>query len=134
MIVSLHVATGAAAAALTGSHRAALVLGPLLHYAGDRMPHHDLYPRSFEIRSGLACLAALAASRGPLDPAITGALASSAPDVEHLVPFLRFRGQKLFPTHRGHHPARGAPTWAQLLVAGAIVGLLLRSPSRGAAR
>ena len=134
MIVSLHVATGAAAGALTRSHRAALVLGPLLHYAGDRMPHHDLYPRSFEIRSGLACLAAIAAVRGPRDPAVTGALSSSAPDVEHLVPFLRFRGQKLFPTHRGDHPPHGVPTWAQLLAAGAIVGVLVSTRTRAGAR
>lgn len=133
MIVSLHVATGAAAGALTGSHRAALVLGPLLHYAGDRMPHHDLHPRSFEIRSGLACLAAIAAARGPRDPAVTGALASSAPDLEHLVPFLRFRGQKLFPSHRSHHQPHGVPTWVQLVAAGAIVGSLLRTPRRAAA-
>lgn len=132
MIVSLHVATGAAAGALTGSHRAALVLGPLLHLAGDRMPHHDIWPRSFEIRSGSACLLALVAARGPRDPAVTGAIASSAPDLEHIFPFLRFRGRKLF--HRAHHAPGGVPTWVQLLAAGFLVGFLLRSPSRAGAR
>lgn len=126
MIVSLHVATGAAAGALTGSHRAALLVGPLLHVAADRIPHHDIWPRSFEIASGAACLLGLAATRGPLDPAVTGALASSAPDLEHLVPWLRFRGRKVF--HYGWHPPGGVPAWAQLLVAGTIVGLLLRRP------
>jgi hypothetical protein len=39
LIVALHVATGAAAGAASGSRLAALLLGPILHLAGDRLPH-----------------------------------------------------------------------------------------------
>jgi hypothetical protein len=123
MIVSLHVATGAAGGAITGSRKGAVVLGLVLHALGDRMPHHDIESQSFEIRSGAACVLALAARHGPLSPVTIGALASSAPDVEHLLPLPR----KLFPSHwvPGWHREGGVPAWAQLLAAGAILGYLL---------
>jgi hypothetical protein len=96
VIVALHVATGAAAGAASGSRLTALLLGPVLHIAGDRVPHRDLHSRRLEIGSGLAGILLLAARRGPLDPATLGAAASSAPDLEHLIPLLRPRGRKLF--------------------------------------
>jgi hypothetical protein len=127
VIVSLHVATGAAGGALVGSRRAALALGPLLHLAGDRMPHHDIADRRFESGSGIAGVLLLAAVRGPLDPAVTGALAASAPDVEHVLRFPRPGGRKLFPSHRirGWHRTGGLSGTAQLLLAGFLLGLLL---------
>ena len=130
MIVSLHVATGAAGGALAGSRRAALALGPLLHLAGDRMPHQDIGDRRFEIGSGIAAVLLVAAARGPLDPAVTGALAASAPDLEHVLRFPRPGGRKLFPSHRlrGWHRAGGVSAPTQLLVAGFLLGLLLRPP------
>ncbi len=79
MIVSLHVATGAAAGAAAGSRFGALALGLLAHLAGDRLPHQDIHSRRFEISSGVALIALLAAARGPADPAVVGALAASAP-------------------------------------------------------
>jgi hypothetical protein len=79
VIVALHVATGAAAGTARGSRFAALLLGPILHLAGDRLPHQDIRSRRFEIGSGLAgLLLLLAVRRGPLDPATLGAAASSA--------------------------------------------------------
>jgi hypothetical protein len=128
VIVSLHVATGAAGGALAGSRRAALALGPLLHLAGDRMPHQDIGDRRFEIGSGIAAVLLVAAARGPLDPAVTGALAASAPDLEHVLRFPRPGGRKLFPSHRlrGWHRAGGVSAPTQLLVAGFLLGLLLR--------
>jgi hypothetical protein len=130
VIVSLHLATGAAAGALLGSRRAALAAGPLLHLAGDLVPHWDIASRRFETWSGVACLTALAVSRGPLDPATLGAAAAEAPDLEHVLRLPRPGGRKLFPSHRfrGWHRAGGLPAWAQLLAAGVIVGLLLRRP------
>ena len=127
MIVSLHVATGAAAGALAGTRGRALAIGPLLHLAGDRMPHQDIASRRFEITSGLLAVAALAVRRGPLDPAVVGALAASAPDVEHVVRLPRPGGRKLFPTHRLHgwHRAGGVPASAQIFVAGLLVGALI---------
>jgi hypothetical protein len=130
VIVSLHVATGAAAGAASGSRLAALLLGPMLHLAGDRLPHRDIASRRFEIGSGLACLALLAARRGPLDPATFGAAASSAPDLEHILPFLRPGGRKLFHGRRGWHRSGRFPAQLQLLLAGAIVGALV-APRRG---
>jgi hypothetical protein len=123
VIVSLHVATGAAAGALTRSRVLALLLGPVVHVAGDRVPHDDIHSIRFEVGSGLVALGLLAARRGPFDPAVLGAAAASAPDVEHLVPWVRPRGKKLF--HREGSVHRGISTGVQLGAAGAILGLLL---------
>jgi len=131
VIVALHVATGAAAGAGTGSRLAALCLGPILHLAGDRLPHEDIRSRRFEIRSGLAGLALLAARRGPLDPATLGAAASSAPDLEHVLPWLRPGGSKLFHGRLGWHRSGRFPADLQLLLAGAILGGLVAPRSRG---
>lgn len=126
MIVSLHVASGALVGTLAGSRAGALALGPLAHLLGDRMPHHDIPSRRFEVASGTAAVLLLAARLGPLDPAVVGAVAASVPDVEHVVRLPRPRGRKLFPSHRfyGWHRAGGVPAWAQLLAAGAILGAL----------
>jgi hypothetical protein len=128
VIVSLHVATGAAAGALAGSRRRAVPLGVLLHFLGDLMPHEDVASRPFEIASGVAALGALALRRGPLDPALWGAAACSAPDLEHLLPLRR----EVFPSHRWapFHRSGGVSVAAQLLVAGAVLGALLASPPR----
>ena len=128
MIVALHVATGAAAGAASGSRLAALLAGPILHLVGDRVPHQDIRSRRFEIRSGLAGLALLAVRRGPLDPATLGAAACSAPDLEHVLPFLRPGGHKLF--HHGWHRSGRFPAELQLLLAGAILGALAAPPRR----
>ncbi len=123
VIVSLHVATGAATGALARSRPLALLLGPLVHIAGDRVPHDDIHNLGFEVGSGLAALALLAARRGPLDPAVLCGAAAAAPDLEHVVPWLRPRGRKLF--HREGNVDGGISTSIQLLAAGAIVGYLL---------
>jgi hypothetical protein len=123
VIVALHVATGAAAGAASGSRLAALLLGPVLHVAGDRVPHRDIDSRRFEIGCGIAGMALLAARRGPLDPATLGAAASSAPDLEHVLPLLRPRGRKLFHGHGWHRSGR-FPASLQLLLAAAILGAL----------
>ena len=120
MIVALHVATGAAAGAASGSRLGALLLGPVLHLAGDRVPHEDFRSKRFEIGSGLAGVLVLAARRGPLDPATLGAAASSAPDLEHVLPFLRPAGRKLF-HHHGWHRSGPFPAKLQLLLAAAII-------------
>ena len=127
MIVSLHVATGAAGGAVTRSRAGAVVLGLVLHALGDRVPHQDIRSRRFEIGSGVACALVLAARYGVLSPVTIGALAASAPDIEHVVRLPRPGGRKLFPSHRipGWHQAGGVPAWAQLLAAGTIVGYLL---------
>jgi hypothetical protein len=127
VISSLHTATGALAGALLGSRRAALVAGPLLHVAGDRMPHYDIGWRKFELWTSIGGIAALAASRGPLDPATVGAFASAIPDAEHVLRFPRPGGRKLFPSHRvaGWHRPGGVSVGVQLVAAGAILGGLV---------
>ena len=127
MIVSLHVASGAAGGALTRSRPVAIALGLVLHALGDTIPHHDIESRRFEIWSGVVCALALAMRYGPLSPVTIGALASSAPDLEHVLPLPRPGGRSLFPSHRfaGWHREGGFPAWAQLFAAGAIVGYLL---------
>ena len=124
MIVSLHVATGAALGAAVRSRPLALLLGPPLHLAGDRVPHEDIPDRSFEVGSGLLALGLVAAVRGPFDPAVLGGAAAAMPDLEHLIPWLRPGGEKLFHRGGGRHGA-GISVETQLLLAGTIVGLLL---------
>jgi hypothetical protein len=124
VIVSLHVATGAAMGAAVRSRMLALLLGPPLHLAGDRVPHEDIPDRRFEIGSGLAVLGLLAVRRGPLDPAVLGGAAASMPDLEHVVPWLRPGGEKIFHRGGGRH-GFGIAAEKQLLLAGALVGLLL---------
>lgn len=124
MIVSLHVALGGAAGALVRSRALALLLGPPLHVAGDRVPHEDIPDRSFEIGSGLVVLGLLAARRGPLDAAVLGGASTAMPDLEHVVPWLRLRGEKVFHGGGGRHGV-GISAEAQLLAAGALVGFLL---------
>jgi hypothetical protein len=123
MIVSLHVATGAAAGEVLRSRARAVLLGPILHLAGDRLPHRDIASRRFEVSSGLAALALIAARRGPLSPATLGAVAASAPDLEHIFPLLRPRGKKLFHGSRGWHRSGPFPAGLQLLIAGVLLGL-----------
>ncbi len=120
----MHVASGAAAGAALGSRRGALAAGVLLHVVCDMVPHQDIPSRRFEIRSGLALLALVAAARGPLDPAVVGAVTSSAPDLEHVLRLPRPGGRKLFPTHRFArlHRTGGVRASLQLVAAGAIVG------------
>jgi len=130
MIVALHVASGAAVGALTGSRLGALLLGPPTHLMGDRIPHQDIASRRFEIGSGVMCVGLLAARRGAFDPATIGALAASAPDLEHIFPALRPGGRKLFHGRRGWHRSGPLPATLQLVVAGAIVGFLLGSKPR----
>jgi hypothetical protein len=135
VIVTLHVATGAAAGALLGSRKKALVAGVVLHALGDYMPHHDINSQRFEIGSGLAAVVALALRYGPTSPAVFGALGASAPDIEHVLPLPRPGGRQLFPSHRveGWHRPGGVPAWAQLVAAGTILGLvLLQSSARDA--
>jgi hypothetical protein len=95
------------------------------------MPHEDIADRRFEIGSGVAAVLLLAATRGPFDPAVTGALAASAPDLEHVVRLPRPGGRKLFPSHRlrGWHRPGGASAPVQLVLAGFLLGLLLRRRS-----
>ena len=128
MIVSVHVASGAAAGVLAGSRGGAVAAGLVLHALGDRIPHRDIHDRPFEMASGMALLGLLALARGPLDRSVVGAVASSAPDLEHVLRLPRPGGRKLFPSHRvvGWHRSGGVPAWAQLVAAGVVVGLLLR--------
>ena len=69
-------------------------------------------------------LGLLAARRGLFDPAVLGGAAASMPDLEHVVPWLRPRGEKIFHRGGGNHGV-GMPVETQLLLAGLVVGLLL---------
>jgi hypothetical protein len=127
VIVSLHVATGAAGGAVVRSRPAAVVVGLLLHLAGDLVPHHDIESRTFEAASGVAALLLLAARRGAFAPATLGAAAASSPDLEHIVRLPRPGGRKLFPSHRVHgwHRAGGLPAWLQVFAAGVLIGVVV---------
>ena len=124
MVVSLHVATGGLVGALAGSRPSAFLLGLLAHAAGDAVPHQDVASRRFETLSGFAGVALLAATCGPWDKVVVGAVAASVPDVEHVLPLPRPGGRKLFPSHRLHgwHKRGGLPASLQLVAAGTLLG------------
>jgi hypothetical protein len=130
VIVSLHAATGATMGAAVRSRAAAAVLGIPLHLAGDRVPHRDIHNRRFEIVSGLAIVALVAARRGLSDAATVGALAACAPDLEHVVRLPRPGGSKIFHGRRGWHRAGGLSTRSQLVLAGFLTGSLLGRRAR----
>jgi hypothetical protein len=127
VIVSMHVATGAAGGLLAGSPARAALLGPVLHFLGDRVPHQDIDSRRFEVATGVAGVLALAIVRGPFDPATVGAVTSAVPDLEHVLRLPRPGGRKLFPSHRipGWHRPGGISANAQLLLAGLLFGAVL---------
>jgi hypothetical protein len=127
VIVLMHVATGGLAGAASGSRARAVLLGPLLHAVFDAIPHEDIPSKRFETASGVAAVLLLARRRG-IDAATIGAVASAAPDLEHILPFPRPRGRQLFPTHRWARPVpfRGVPAWLQLAVAVPLVAALAR--------
>ena len=127
MIVSLHVASGAAAGAVLDSRLGALAAGPVLHLLGDRIPHHDIPSRRFETWTGVGVLALVALRHGALSPATLGAVASSIPDVEHVLRLPRPGGRKLFPSHRrtGWHRTGGVTATTQLVTAGLLLGFVL---------
>jgi len=118
MIVLVHVATGAVGGAAVGSRARAAALGQVLHVACDVVPHEDIPSRTFEIASGILALLVLARRRG-IDAATVGAIASAAPDLEHVLPLPRPGGRALFPSHRWTLPVRvrGVPAWVQFPVA-----------------
>ena len=127
MIASLHVATGAVGGALVRSPAAAAVLGPVLHFFGDRLPHEDIDSKGFELRCGVLGVLALAVVRGPFDAATIGAATAAAPDLEHVLRLPRPGGRKLFPSHRipGWHRPGGVTAEVQLLTAGFLLGAVL---------
>jgi hypothetical protein len=126
VIVLFHVASGALVGAASGSRLRAALLGPVLHAAADVVPHEDIPSRRFETVSGAAAVLLLAARRG-IDPAVVGAVAASAPDLEHLLPLPKPGGRGLFPSHRIAHASggRAVPAALQLAVSAAILGALL---------
>jgi hypothetical protein len=126
VIVAMHVASGGAAGALARSPGRAVLLGFAVHVLGDAIPHRD-FSRRFEIGSGVGLLALLAAGRGLLDPAVVGAAACAAPDLEHVLPLPKLGGRGVFPSHRfaTWHRAGGISAPAQLCAAVVIVGLLV---------
>ncbi|MBD0289808.1 MAG: hypothetical protein ICV74_01025 [Thermoleophilia bacterium] len=134
MIVSLHVATGAAAGALLGRPRLAAAVGPLLHVLGDLLPHEDIPSLPAEVAAGIVEVGALAARLGPLHPATVGALAACAPDLEHVVRPARRSRRELFPSHRieGWHRSGGVSVALQLGLAAVLLALVLvRSREQG---
>jgi hypothetical protein len=127
VIVGLHVATGGLAGALVGSRAAAIPLGVALHFVGDVTPHRDFPSHAFELGTGVAAVLALAWRRGFGDPVTVGAIASSVPDLEHVLPLPRPGGRKLFPSHRwpALHRIGGLSAATQLAAACAVLAVLL---------
>ena len=130
VIAAFHAASGAAAGAATGSRTAAALLGPLVHLAGDAVPHRDIANEKLDIAGGLATFAVILLRRGPLDPATIGAAAGMAPDVEHVIRLPRPGGLKLFHEGRGWHRNGPLSIAAQVALTGFLVAQLVRVESR----
>lgn len=109
---------------MTRSRVLAVLLGPALHLAGDRVPHQDFESRNFELASGVGGAVLLALCYGPAHPVTLGAVSAAAPDLEHLFPVLRPAGVKLFHGRRGWHRYGPLPPRVQLSVAALVIGLL----------
>jgi hypothetical protein len=124
VIASLHVASGAAAGALTGSRVLAILLGPALHLAADRVPHRDIMNTNLDLVSGVVGAATLAVRYGPTHPVTLGGVLAAAPDLEHVCPLLRPAGAKLFHGRRGWHRTGRLPVGLQLAAAVLVIGLL----------
>jgi hypothetical protein len=105
--------------------------GPVLHLAGDRLP------RGLPLdspRDRTVCGHATLARGRPAHPATLGAAASSAPDLEHVIPLLR-PGKALSTASAG--TGGPFPAYVQLLLAGGFSAALIaphlgdeRSPVR----
>jgi hypothetical protein len=138
MIVALHAATGAATGALTRSRLAALAIGPVLHIAGDRVPHRHPAHSAWEYLGGIFAMGILAERRGAFDVATIGAAAAVMPDFEHVVPGLRERGVKVFHRRPGRGRRRrgstGVSVGTQTLLAAMILAPLLGRRLRTAKR
>jgi hypothetical protein len=130
MIAAVHVATGAANGALLRSRTLAIALGPALHVAGDFVPHRDFVNRNVDLATGLGSAIILGLRYGPTHPITLGAVSAAAPDLEHLFPRLRPAGVKLFHGRRGWHRTGELSIGTQLLIAGALIGLLATSKPR----
>ena len=124
MIVALHAAIGGAAGTLTRSRVAAVALGPVLHVAADHVPHEHPEHDVWEYAGGLLTLAALARRRGVCDVSTIGAAAAVAPDLEHLVPWLRLRGRKVLHRRRRARD-EGLSVRMQTLIAALILAPVL---------
>jgi hypothetical protein len=132
VIASLHAASGATVGAATGSRVAAALLGPILHVAGDAVPHRDIADQRLDAAGGLLALSIVCVRRGLFDAATIGAAASILPDAEHVVRLPRPGGLKLFHDGRGWHREGAFSTAAQLGFAALLLARLLRP--RGLAR
>jgi hypothetical protein len=107
----------------------------VLHAALDVVPHEDIPSRRFEAAGGVAAVLLLLATRRGVDAAVVGAVTSSAPDLEHVLPLPRPGGRPLFPSHRRPHRSGGAavvPAAAQLVLAAGILGALVGRGRRAA--
>jgi hypothetical protein len=125
VIALVHVATGAALGAVVRSRAWVTVVGVGLHLAQDSVPHKDT-TRRFEIATGLFGVGLVAGRRGLLDPTTIGALACSAPDVEHVVP-MPFGSSKLFHEGRGWHRSGSLSVKTQVIAASLVLsGVLVR--------
>jgi hypothetical protein len=124
VIASLHVASGAAAGALTRSRLLAVLIGPALHLAADGVPHRDIANRNLDLVSGIVAATTLALRYGPTHPVTLGGVAAAAPDLEHVWPVLRPAGAKLFHGRRGWHRAGRLPVGLQMAAAVLVIGVL----------
>jgi hypothetical protein len=126
VIALVHVATGAALGAVVRSRAVVAVIGVGLHLAQDSVPHEDT-SRRFEIATGLLGVTLVAARRGVLDSTTIGALACSAPDVEHVIP-MPFGSSKLFHEGRGWHRSGSLPVRTQFILASLVLSGVLLHP------
>lgn len=131
MIQLAHLAVGALAARGRSGPLAALLAGIASHAAIDVPPHGEVHDDAFEAATATIGVLALAARHGVMSPITWGALGGVLPDLEHVLP-RRIRPRRaVFPTHRyaWTHGDEGlplrVPAWAQAVLGGAVLGVLV---------
>lgn len=130
MIVAVHAATGAVAGTLVRSRLVAALVGVPLHLALDAIPHRDIESKTFEVGSGVALLAVLAATKRIDSPVTVGAAAACAADVEHLIRLPRPGGRKIFHRSVAATTMPRASVRMQLAAAAILLAAVLSAETR----
>ncbi len=140
MIQLAHVATGALAGRGRSALRDAFLAGLATHAAMDVIPHGEVHDDYFELVTGAAGVLAIAARYGWTSPVTIGAIGSIVPDMEHIPQLVGIRTPPLFPTHRWgilhgwETKPLALPAWLQAVLGGAVIGVLVATVRRAAAR
>lgn len=139
MIEMGHIGVGALAGRECSGPLTAFIAGIASHALMDVAPHGEINDQGFEIASTAVGLGVLAAKFGPTSPILWGAIGGVLPDAEHVLPSAIKPQSPVFPTHfidvlHASDTELSIPAWAQVVLGGCIVGMLVFSGRTGRQR